>query len=194
MDGELNDLLKRLRQLEEEFEQQIDAQRAAFCYQLEKGRVVFEQNVIAEHLQVKTGLIRFLRGSTIGCLLLSPFIYFLIFPLLLLDLSVWLFQVVCFLVWGIERVRRSDYIHLDRRHLSYLNGIEKLNCEFCGYANGLISYVQEVAGRTEQYWCPIKHALRTKSAHRRYRNFLEYGDTAEFRARLEHFRDQVRRS
>lgn len=194
MDGELNDLVERLRQLEEEFEQKIEAQRAVFSYQLEKGRVVFEQNVIAEHLQIKTGLIRFLRGSTIACLLLSPFIYFLIFPLLLLDLSVWLFQGVCFSVWGIERVRRSDYIHLDRRHLSYLNAIEKLNCEFCGYANGLISYVQEVAGRTEQYWCPIKHALRTKSAHRRYRNFLEYGDTAEFRARLEHFRDQVRRS
>lgn len=194
MDGELNDLVERLRQLEEEFEQKIDAQRAVFRYQLEKGRVVFEQSVIAEHLQIKTGLIRFLRGSTIGCLLLSPFIYFLIFPLLMLDLSVWLFQVVCFSVWGIERVRRSDYIHLDRRHLSYLNVIEKLNCEFCGYANGLISYVQEVAGRTEQYWCPIKHALRTKSAHRRYRNFLEYGDTAEFRARLEQFRDQVRRS
>ncbi len=194
MDGELNDLLERLRQLEEEFEQKIEAQRAAFRYQLQKGRVVFEQSVIAEHRHIKTGLLHFLRASNVGCLLLSPFVYFLIFPLLLLDLSVWLFQIICFSVWGIERVRRSDYILLDRRHLAYLNAIEKLNCVYCGYANGLIAYVQEVAGRAEQYWCPIKHALRTKSAHRRYRNFVEYGHAEGFRTRLEAFRDQVRKS
>ena len=194
MDRDLKDLLERLGRLEEEFEQKLEAQRAAFRYQLEKGRVVFEQGVIAEHRQIKTGLFRFLRESTLGCLLLSPFIYFLIFPLLLLDLSVWLFQLVCFSVWGIKRVRRADYIRLDRGHLAYLNAIEKLNCVYCGYANGLIAYVQEVAGRTEQYWCPIKHALRVRSTHRRYRNFLEYGDADGFRNRLEDFRAQLRKS
>jgi len=194
MDRDLDDLLERLGRLEEEFEQKIEAQRALFRYQLEKGRVVFEQGVLAEHRQIKTGLFRFLRDSTAGGLLLSPFVYFLIFPLLLLDLSVWLYQLVCFSVWGIGRVRRADYIRLDRRHLAYLNAIEKLNCVYCGYANGLIAYVQEVAGRTEQYWCPIKHALRARSAHRRYRNFLEYGDADGFRARLEEFRAQLRKS
>jgi len=194
MDRELNELLGRLRLLEEEFEQKIDAQRAAFRYQLDKGRVVFERGVVAEHLKIRTGLIRFLRDSTVGGLILSPFVYFLIFPLLLLDLSVWIFQLVCFSVWGIERVPRHDYIRLDRHHLAYLNAIEKLNCVYCGYANGLIAYVQEVAGRTEQYWCPIKHALRVKSAHRHYRNFLEYGDAEGFRSRLEAFRDQVRKA
>lgn len=194
MDSELRDLLERLRQIEEEFEQKIDTQRAAFRYRLEKSQVIFEQSVIAEHLRIKTGLFQFLRESTMGCLLLSPFIYFLIVPLLLLDLSVWLFQTVCFSVWGIERVRRSDFIHLDRRHLAYLNAIEKLNCEYCGYANGLLAYVREVAARTEQYWCPIKHAMRIKSPHGRYRNFLDYGDTAEFRTRLENFRDRLRKS
>ena len=194
MDGELDDLLARLSQLEEEFEQKIEAQRASFRYELEKGRAVFERSVIAEHRRIKTGLVHFLRGSTLGCLLLSPFIYFLIVPLVLLDFSVWLFQTVCFSVWGIEHVRRSDYVILDRHRLAYLNGIEKLNCFYCGYANGLIAYVQEIAGRTEQYWCPIKHALRTKSAHRRYRDFVEFGDAEAFHARLEEFRDQVRRT
>ena len=194
MDGELDDLLNRLRQLEDEFEQKIESQRAVFRYQLEKGRVVFERGVLAEHRRIKTGLFRFLRESTVGSLLLSPFVYFLIFPLLLLDVSVSLYQLVCFSVWGIERAPRSEYIVLDRHHLAYLNAIEKLNCLYCGYANGLIAWVQEVAGRTEQYWCPIKHALRTRSAHRRYRNFLEYGDAEGFRTRLATFRDQVRRS
>jgi hypothetical protein len=81
---------------------------------------------------------------------------------------------------------------LDRAHLSYLNAIEKLNCVYCGYANGLIAYVREVASRTEQYWCPIKHAVRTRSPHARYRTFLDYGDAAGFRSRLEAFRRDLR--
>jgi hypothetical protein len=53
----------------------------------------------------------------------------------------------------------------DRYHLAYLNVLEKLNC---AYANGLIAYVREIAGRTEQYWCPIKHARRVIGAHSHY--------------------------
>jgi len=194
MEGDRDDLLERLHQLEEEFEQRIDAQRAAFRYRLQQGRVVFEQGIIAEHRQIKTGIIRFLRESTLGGIVISPFVYFLIVPLLVLDLAVWLFQSICFSVWGIEPVRRSDFIVLDRRHLAYLNGIEKLNCLYCGYANGLIAYVQEIAACTEQYWCPIKHAIRTKGAHRRYRQFADYGDAEGFRTRLAAFKDEVRRS
>jgi hypothetical protein len=194
MDSEPDDLLERLQQLEEEFEQKIEAQRTAFRYRLQKGRVKFENSVVAEHRQIKISIIRFLRGSTIGGVIISPFIYILIIPLLLLDIGTWIFQHTCFSVWGIERIRRSDFIVLDRRHLAYLNGIEKLNCVYCSYANGLIAYVQEVAACTEQYWCPIKHAIRTKASHRRYRQFLDYGDAEGFRARLEEFREQVRTS
>jgi len=33
---------------------------------------------------------------------------------------------------------------MDRHHLAYLNVIEKLNCEYCGYANGVFAYVREI--------------------------------------------------
>lgn len=194
MDGELDDLLERLHQLEQEFEQKIDAQREAFRYQLNKRRVIFEKKIIAEHREIKTGIFRFLRNSTLGGLIISPFIYGLIIPLLFLDFGTWLFQNICFSVWGIAPVRRSDFIVLDRRYLAYLNGIEKLNCYYCGYGNGLLAYAQEVAARTEQYWCPIKHAIRTKASHGRSRRFLDYGDADGFRTRLEEFREQVRKS
>ena len=58
------------------------------------------------------------------------------------------------------QVKRSEYVIIDRNHLSYLNLIEAFNCVYCGYANGVIAYVREIASRTEQHWCPIKHALR----------------------------------
>jgi hypothetical protein len=62
-----------------------------------------------------------------------------------------------------------------------LNALEKLNCVYCSYANGLIAYVREIAGRTEQYWCPIKHARRVIGAHPHYAQFQDYGDAAAFR-------------
>ena len=52
----------------------------------------------------------------------------------------------------------------------------------------MIAYVQEMAGRTEQHWCPIKHAVRLKIRHSRYQHFLEYGDAEQYHERIEKVR------
>lgn len=111
----------------------------------------------------------------------APVIYALIAPLFLLDLFVTAYQAVCFPVYGILKVRRGDYLVFDRYHLAYLNALEKLNCAYCAYANGLIAYVREIASRTEQYWCPIKHAWREIGACPRYAMFEDYGDADGYR-------------
>jgi hypothetical protein len=81
-------------------------------------------------------------------------------------------------------VRRSTYIVIDRQNLAYLNAIEKANCVYCGYANGVFAYVREIAGRTEQYWCPIKHVKRVRAPHIHYREFVDYGDGRGYRRML----------
>jgi hypothetical protein len=50
--------------------------------------------------------------------------------------------------------------------------------------------VPQVAARTEQYWCPIKHARRIQGAHDRYPQFFEYGDAESFRQGLNRLRKQ----
>lgn len=75
-------------------------------------------------------------------------------------------------LYRISEVDRSDFITVDRHRLAYRNVIEKLNCVFCGYANGVLTYAREIAARTEQYWCPIKHASRILGTHSRYAEFL----------------------
>ena len=102
-------------------------------------------------------------------------------PFLLLDAWVAVYQALCFRAWGIRRVRRRPYFVVDRHKLAYLNGIEKVNGLFCSYANGLIAYVREVAARTEQYWCPIKHARAWRDPHSRYGTFVDYGDAEGYR-------------
>ena len=121
-----------------------------------------------------------------------PSIYSLIIPLILLDLFAALYQAVCFPVYGLRRVRRRDYLAFDRGQLAYLNAIEKINCEYCAYANGLIAYIREIASRTEEYWCPIKHARRVLGVHARYGSFVDYGDGDAYRHELERLRTEAR--
>ncbi|WP_135621985.1 hypothetical protein [Solemya pervernicosa gill symbiont] len=123
-----------------------------------------------------------------GQRLTAPLVWLILFPALLIDLSVSLFHAICFPLYGIPRVRRSDYIVIDRHYLRYLNIIERLNCIYCGYFNGLIAYIREIAARVEQHWCPIKHARHTAAFHSRYSNFIDYGDAKQFRQRYESIR------
>ncbi len=192
-ESEIDDLVHRLVSLEDELERKLEAQRSRFQYRMEEERAVFEEEVLRRHRKIRTGILTFLRRSPLAALVVAPAVYGLIVPLVLLDLSVSVFLWVCFPAWGMERVRRADYVIVDRHRLAYLNGIEKLNCAFCGYANGVIAYAREAASRSEQYWCPIKHALRVRAPHPRYRGFVDYGDAEGFRAELNALRAEVRR-
>ncbi|GGO62022.1 hypothetical protein SAMN05444398_1196 [Roseovarius pacificus] len=184
-------LLARIRVLQDELEQEFTRRRAQFRYRLENDRVVFESEIRRHHREFRVRLGTFLRQTRPMVVLTAPVIYSLILPFVLLDLFVTLYQRICFPVYGIARVKRADFIRIDRHHLAYLNGLQKLNCIYCGYCNGLIGYVQEVAGRTEAYWCPIKHAARVGAHHAYYAQFVDYGDAEGFGAGLQASRKQI---
>lgn len=194
MESEVDDLIRKLVQIEAELERKLDERRFALQYRMEEKRAIFEEDVRRRHKLLKTGVIAFLRKSPFAILLISPAIYGLILPLALLDLGVRVLQLICFSTWGIPRIDRSAFVVIDRHRLAYLNGIEKLNCIYCSYANGVIAYAREAASLTEQYWCPIKHALRIRTPHKRYRSFADYGDAEDYRARLAELRAELRHS
>jgi len=179
----IKSLIVRIGALEAELEAELAKRRAALNVGLERGKVAFEEEVLRRHSEFRTKLSRYIVQAHPLVVLTAPVIYSLIVPLLLLDLFVTLYHAICFPVYGIAKVRRTDYFAFDRRHLAYLNVLEKINCAYCSYANGLIAYVREVAGRTEQYWCPIKHARRVIGAHAQYPTFYDYGDAGAFRGR-----------
>lgn len=125
-------------------------------------------------------------------LLTGPVIYGLAVPIAFADVCATIYQWICFPVYGITRVKRRDYIVLDRAKLKYLNLYHKFNCLYCEYANGVIAYVAEIFARTEWFWCPIKHAREIKSPHAHYDKFLEYGDGENFRGKLKGIRKDCR--
>jgi hypothetical protein len=192
MPSPLDDLLERAARLERDIERELNQTREQWRYRIEAGRVRFAQEVRAAHQRLKQSVPAYLRESNPLHLLVAPVIYSLIIPIAILDIWISLYQAICFPIFGIARVRRSTYIVFDRQHLAYLNVIEKMNCGYCGYANGVFAYVREIGGRTEQYWCPIRHAKRVRAPHPHYREFVDYGDAAGYAQQLPLLRGRLK--
>lgn len=189
-DDRVNFLLGEISHLEKELVRENLRKEEEFHYKFHREKVRFMDEAKMRHRKLRLRLHRYLLRSRWLVLLTAPVIWVCLIPLLLVDLAVSFYQAICFPIYGIPKVRRHDYLAFDRHHLGYLNAIEKVNCEYCSYANGILAYFTEVAARTEQYWCPIKHAHGAKSAHSRYRKFVDYGDGEKYRQNL----DEVRRA
>lgn len=191
----IDDILNRMHALQLELEGEIDRllseKRERFRYSLEQGRVRFEQGMRTLQRRQKTGIWAYIRTARLGHLLTAPVIYSVFIPFALLDVLATCYQYLCFPVYGIPRVKRGSYFAIDRHQLAYLNAIEKLNCVYCSYGNGLIEYVREISARTEQYWCPIKHARRTPDPHRLVERFVDYGDADAYKARLRDLQSEI---
>ncbi len=188
MHDNVRQLMARISALEDELRQTLIQQEASVLFKIKDKRVEFEESILESHRRLKSGFFHWLVTNRPQNLITGPIIYSMIVPLAFLDLCVSFYQATCFPIYRIARVRRGDYLVFDRQQLEYLNFVEKFHCTYCAYGSGLIAYVGEIVARTEEYFCPVKHARKVLGSHPRYAQFLEYGDAADFAARLEKFR------
>lgn len=184
MNNDLKELLNEIHRLQDEAENQWDKLREQFNYTLEGHKVRFAKEVKRLHLRYRTGTLRYLLTANPLHLVTVPVIYSMIVPIVFLDACITVYQHICFRAYSLPRVSHRDYIIFDHHQLSYLNIIEKFNCIYCSYGNGFIAYAREIIARTEQYWCPIKHAQRILDAHEHYADFAEYGDAEHYQTKL----------
>lgn len=191
MDNRIRQILNQITALEEELRTTLRAQESRIRYRIEGKRVKFEQAIQETHQRLKMNVFRWFLTVRPQQFLTAPFIYGLIVPLVFLDLCATIYQMVSFPIYGIPKARRSNYIVIDHQHLAYLNIIEKFHCIYCSYANGLLAYVREIGARTEQFFCPIKHACKVLDSHTHYANFLDYGDASDFHAKLSELRSAL---
>ena len=185
MTDRIRDLLDQISSLQNELKKALHEQEHRVFFELRGKRVIFERSVRDAHRQLRTGLFRWLAHSRPQSLLSAPIIYGMALPLVLFDLFISFYQWTCFPLYGIPRVKRGDYFVFDRAHLAYLNLVEKINCAYCSYGNGLLAYASEITARTEQYWCPIKHARKVVNGHQRYEKFANYGDAEHYAEQLQ---------
>ena len=183
------DLTDRIKALEKELATVLSEKAEEFKYRWKHGRAHFDDDALREHRSFKLGLPAYLLHSQFLAYGTAPVIYSGIVAFALLDLFLTVYQGICFPVYGIPKVRRADYLVFDRARLKYLNLLERLNCWYCSYGNGLLAYGAEISARTEQHWCPIKHARRMRVPHSRYSHFFDYGDAMGYRQEIEKVRN-----
>ena len=188
MNEKIDVILARMASLENELRSAVHEQESRMFFQIKGRKVEFERSVREAHRKLKKNFFRWLVTDRPQNLLTGPLIYGMIVPLLLIDGCVSFYQWACFPIYRISKVRRADYIVFDRHQLGYLNFIEKFHCTYCEYGNGLMGYMAEILARTEQYFCPIKHAHKILGTHARYRRFLDYGDAVDYEKRLDEYR------
>ncbi|HLG57503.1 MAG TPA: hypothetical protein VI485_19330 [Vicinamibacterales bacterium] len=186
-------IVASIRDAEDALSEDVRAQQQRWQYGVRRGRVWFDKEARRVHKHLKQSVPAFLGQASLLNLLTTPIIYSLSLPLLLLDLWISLYQWICFPIYGIARVSRTRYFMIDRHKLGYLNAIEKANCMYCSYANGLFAYVREVGARTEHFWCPIKHSRPIAAPHPHYQLFFDYGDAAGYHRGLPGIREALAR-
>jgi hypothetical protein len=146
-----------------------------------KWKVIFSDQKKKELKWFRKSIFSSIFNARVREILSMPFIYSMIVPAVIFDVFLFIYQHTAIRLYGIPLAKRGDYIVFDRKHLAYLNLIQKINCLYCSYVNGLLSYWVEIAGRTEKYWCPIKSAARKKWWHDWEEYFADYGDPIWFK-------------
>jgi hypothetical protein len=191
MNEKIRQILEQITVLEDELRVSLQEQQQRMLYKIYGKRIEFERSAREAHQRLKVGIFRWFCTVRPQNYLTAPIIYGMIVPLALLDLCVTFYQATCFPIYGITKVKRSDYLVYDHQHLAYLNVIEKFHCLYCSYGNGLIAYTREITARTEQYFCPIKHAHKILGHHAHYARFLDYGEAEDFHNKLEELRAEL---
>jgi len=191
MNTDINRLLEEMRGLQEQLEHRLDSARDTFRYSVDNGRVRISREVQELQRRYRVSSLRYLLTADLSSLLTAPIIYSMLLPILIVDLGFSLFQHTCLRAYGVPIVARRRYMVNDRHRLAYLNVIEKVNCSYCGYANGVMAYAREIISRTEQHWCPIRHARHVPDAHKRYPRFFPYGDAVSWHEKLQDKRREL---
>ncbi len=177
MSNKIDDLIEQIKSLEDELFDEFQKKEKEFLNKIEDEKVDIKKNVISS--------IEYLSSFSLVTIISLPFIWMMIIPIVIIDIFVSIYQFICFPLYKIPKVKREDYVIMDRYNLFYLDKFQKINCWYCEYFNGVVAYVREIAARTEQFWCPIKHGRALKDRHSRYNRFFDYGDYKKYKLELE---------
>ncbi len=194
MSDKIREIIEEIEAMKVKLGEEIAQQESHISYEIRNGYVKFEKDVFAKQKENMKNLLAWFREVPFLQFLTAPIIYGMVIPAIFLDVIIFIYQHVVFRIFKFEFLKRSDYIVFDRHYLGYLNPIEKLNCVYCSYMNGLLQYASAIAARTEFYFCPIKHAKKIVYQHDYYDDFLFYGEEDDYQKKLQELRKKVQKS
>lgn len=181
MRSTIKDILEKIESLNNDLRVEYDRLAEKYGFEFERRKIVFLEEIRKKNKALKFPTWRYVIPTNIRHLLSMPFIYAMIVPTVILDIFLIVYQWTAFSLYRIPKVKRSEYIVYERRFLDYLNLVQKINCLYCSYVNGVFAYAVEIGARTERYWCPIKSAHKPKFSHGWYKDFADYGSPEQWR-------------
>ncbi len=114
---------------------------------------------------------------TIRHIISIPFIYGLGVSLIIFHIILEIYHQIAFRLYGLNLIDYKKYIKVDRYKLPKLTLVQKFNCTYCGYVNGLLPYAVAISAETEKYWCGVKHDVDKSSKYiepLHHKNFVDY--------------------
>lgn len=180
MKDTIREILAKIESLNTELREEYERLAEKYGFSLEKKRIIFLEEFRRRNKSFKFPTWKYAIPTNLRHFLSIPFIYGMIVPAVILDIFITIYQYGAFTLYRIPYVKRADFFIYERRFLDYLNLIQKINCLYCSYMNGLFSYAVEIGARTERYWCPIKAAHKPKFSHGWYRDFADYGSPEQW--------------
>lgn len=181
MKSTISRILQEIENKRKELAEEYERIKKKYNFEYIKWKITFSKEQKLENKKKKRSFWQTTKSTTFREYLSIPFIYSMMIPAVILDSFLFMYQQTAMRLYRIPLVKRSDYITLERKHLDYLNWVEKLNCIYCSYVNWLFAYAVEIAWRTEKYWCLIKHAKKMNSSHNWEKYFADYGDADWFK-------------
>jgi len=191
MNDRIKEMIEEIETMKKRLGEEIDKEEEYVNYENRNGYIQFEKEMFDRQKQNMMHLWEWFSEIPLIQLLSAPVVYIMIVPAVVLDIMLFIYHYVVSRVFRIEFGKRSDYVVFDRQYLGYLNVVEKLNCLYCTYFNGLMQYASSIAARTELYFCPIKHAKKIAYKHEFYDTFLSYGDGDEYQKKLKKLRKDL---
>lgn len=191
MSDKIREMMEEIESMKEKLREELLEHEKHINYEIKNGYITFEKEVLEKQKENMKNLLIWFGEIPLLHLLTAPIIYGMIIPAVFLDITLFIYQKVVYRIYKFEAIKRSEYIVFDRQYLGYLNAIEKFNCLYCSYFNGLMHYASAIISRTELYFCPIKHAKKIAYDHEYYDLFLSYGNGEKYQENLKKLREDM---
>jgi hypothetical protein len=180
IDSKIKKYLDKIDLLHESLQKEYERLGKKYGFSITKRRIIFIQKFNERNRNFRIPVWKYVIPKNIRHFLSIPFIYIMIIPAVILDIFIIFYNNIALPLYRIPKVKRKDHFIYDRQFLAYLNIVQKINCIYCSYVNGLFSYATEIGARTERYWCPIKAAHKPISYHSWYKDFADYGSPEQW--------------
>lgn len=127
MDSQIKKILVKIDELNESLKKEHLRVAQKYGFLVQKKKVIFLEKIRKQNKRFRMPAWKYVFPKSLRHLVSIPFIYSMIIPALILDIFITIYQSAAFPLYGIPRVKRSEYFVYDRRFLDYLNVIQKVH-------------------------------------------------------------------